>query len=153
MAGNRYVVHYHHCKGQNFNDRGHLQNFFKYLFRVDKAQKWTNDYSPFNCYIFQSGAEFVLQSCLSNGEREALKNKLFKETLQSCDKEIDKLMNDILYLDLEKDKVELEMEDLVTIFKEGMEYYHEYHDVKTSCLFVLHVDQGEPYHIHRVYYE
>lgn len=58
-----------------FTDVKHLKNFLKYLFRTDPKEKWSNENTKSNIYVFPKGGERYSQSTVKtlNERRDLLK--------------------------------------------------------------------------------
>ena len=129
----------------SFNDENHLNNHLNYLFRTDKAQKWTNEYTEEN-ELFTFNKEGKLESDLLDDpkERQMLKDGFF-EALKTYP--LDKLRT--VRMECKNDEYSF-TEDMYTAMIIPM---MDLHKIFPVILFVTHVDQLDNYcHYHAIIY-
>ena len=129
----------------SFNDENHLNNYLNYLFRTDKGQKWTNEYTKENeLYTFDN--EGKLQAALLDEpeKRQDLKDAFLKALLTYP---LDKLRmvriewpsDDYYFTEEMYNSMIIPMMDMNQIFP--------------VILFMTHVDQLDNYcHYHAIIY-
>lgn len=142
-------------------DASHLNHHLNYLCRMDKQQKWTNELTKNNVYIFHSPrtSELAFSVAKDEEERKIFKAFVLKEIRRSADAKglsweqfavtLRQIRSD--YLDKETFGFTLDVQEdtkaLIAALYEDIPGFH-------MICAVIHVDQKENWvHIHFLYFE
>ena len=130
----------------SFNDEAHLNNHLNYLFRTDKGQKWTNEYTKDNeLYTFDENGEIQLFPLSTPEKRQGLK-EIFSKFISNFSLEHLRMVR---FVWAEEDVYDFtdEMYDSMIIPMVDM------HKVFPVLLFITHVDQLDcGCHYHAIIY-
>lgn len=138
-----------------FNNKGHVVNFMKYLFRTDTDQKWTNDQTQ-NCIVLYRSNKILKAEFfpVDLAERKILYEYFRKSVFSVIQNHSYKdLVNDIAYLDITSKTTDqniqdaIDRKDLEDIAREVINFKPK--PASRDILYVLHVDQtGQYHHLH-----
>ena len=141
------------------NDKVHLYNHLNYLFRTDAGQKWTNELTDNNAYMFYlpSHEKFKFEYVRSLEERTEFKKAMIqriKTIAEAKGKTIDKYAKKLLQLRVDyldnavfgiTDAVKKDTSELLANIKADNPGF-------TPICSVIHADQKENYvHLHVLY--
>lgn len=149
MAEHQYQVQLDEMAFEKFNDINHIDNFLKYLFRIDKSQKWTNDRTAINLFIVPRHDVFQAFNFSDDiNIRQAMRDEAFS-TLGNVSGNIDLLTRGLLYIEIIDDAsnpVDVALMNQSAIMRTVLKPY----DLNKVCFGVVHLDQGVA-HLHAVF--
>lgn len=128
-----------------FSNKSHLSAHLNYLFRTDKDQKWTNEYTDNNILFTFTEEGKVDHDLLDSPEKRKELRDMFYEYLSEIP--LDQLRMVRMECTDDSDYFDDEM------FKDMFKTMMNMHQVFPVLLFVIHVDQPDNYcHYHAIIY-